>query len=90
MQNPDTATFGNFSKEGPSDEQLREGHTKLTFIGHGIHEKDSTKQCTITVELNGPDPGYTLTSTTVSQAALCLLNVLIESLRIYVSNELLL
>lgn len=68
-------TFGKFTKNGPTQEQLRDTTTKLTFFAQGSSIDNPKKRMNLKAVFVGPDPGYTLTSITVSQAALCLLKV---------------
>lgn len=80
---PHIFTFGHFTKEGPTREQVETTRFSLTLIGkgwsssltgsdpHSEPSKPFDKEMTVVV--NGRDPGYLATSTCTIQAGLTIL-----------------
>jgi short subunit dehydrogenase-like uncharacterized protein len=78
---PSIFTFGMFSKEGPSREQVAESSFQVIFIGKGwdeplsgpTDEPQEPPHKVIVGRVRGPEVAYVATSTFINQAAITLL-----------------
>lgn len=74
-------SFGMFSKEGPTREQIRDASFRTVIVGKGWAERltepsdepTSPPNKTVIVEVKGKDPGYVATSTCLVQSGFTLL-----------------
>ncbi|XP_059841566.1 saccharopine dehydrogenase a, tandem duplicate 1 [Hypanus sabinus] len=74
---PEFFSFGYFTKQGPTKQQMEGTSFSFTFFGEGYKEgqdpeagKPSVKICT---QVRGPEPGYIATSMAMVQAAVTIL-----------------
>lgn len=79
---PHIITFGQFSKDGPTREQVLSTSAEMLVVGKGYKNKMSTPEdepayppgeVTKTLKIKVPDPGYVATSTLMNQAAVTLI-----------------
>ena len=78
---PEIFTFGMFSKNGPSREQIDNTKFRLTLVGKGWSKKmddpqtepDGDLDKKVIAQVEGKDPGYVATSTCLIQAGLTIL-----------------
>lgn len=73
LKYPRVFTFGVFSKEGPTAEQIEGTKFSLSFFAKAL-KPDGTEIAHIETRASGPEPGYSATSKIVLSAALTLLN----------------
>ncbi|KAK7365047.1 hypothetical protein VNO80_13821 [Phaseolus coccineus] len=78
LKYPSIFTFGGFSKNGPSEEEIASASFKMWFIGHGFSNESlaaegNTKPDTeIITRVMGPEMGYVTTPIILVQCALIL------------------
>jgi len=78
---PSFFTFGQFSKEGPTRQQVTEGSTTFTLVGEGWKYKlseptdqhESKPDTKLKLVITGPEPAYPLTSMCMVQAGMVIL-----------------
>lgn len=68
---PSFFTFGIVKASRPKDEKLKKSSFEIIFFGKSLESSKEIKMC-----ITGPDPGYITTSICLSQASLCLLDIL--------------
>eukprot|EP00850_Spirogloea_muscicola_P020332 SM000212S06925 [mRNA] locus=s212:190563:193062:- [translate_table: standard] len=79
LQYPRFFSFGLFSRQGPSQEQIDGTSFFIDFLAKGYSSADlvekplSPPDLKLATRLSGPEPGYEATSMIVTQAALCML-----------------
>ncbi|XP_073528932.1 saccharopine dehydrogenase-like oxidoreductase [Phyllobates terribilis] len=77
LKYPKFFSFGYFSKEGPTERQMKESSFSLTFFGEGYSQgidpqqgKPNVKICT---QVSGPEAGYVATPIAMVQAGMTIL-----------------
>ncbi|KAF4659192.1 hypothetical protein FOL47_007689 [Perkinsus chesapeaki] len=81
LKYPKLFTFGYFSHEGSTMEQLEEAGYQIDFFGKGFSSKKAQEEhpdqpdVEVKASVHGPDPGYIGTSRMFSQLALVLLTL---------------
>ncbi|KFM60362.1 Saccharopine dehydrogenase-like oxidoreductase, partial [Stegodyphus mimosarum] len=81
LKYPSFFTAGNFSRTGPTRQQVKEGFTKCILYGEGWEDKlpqpgdryPSKPDKRIKLTITGPEPGYDFTSILMVQSALVIL-----------------
>ncbi|MED6110090.1 hypothetical protein PIB30_039721 [Stylosanthes scabra] len=77
---PSLFTFGVFSKNGPTDEEIESASFKMWFVGHGYSKKSVAAEgnrkpdMEIITRVMGPEMGYVTTPIILIQCALVLLS----------------
>ena len=79
LKYPEFFSKGIFSKQNPTDEQLRQTSFEITFMTKGYRSKtipvdNSEPDCQVKVIVRGPELGYIATPRIVLQCALALLH----------------
>lgn len=70
LKYPSLFTCGRVKPGGPSEDMLRKSSFEILFFGHNPENGEKKKMV-----VKGPDPGYHTTAICISQAGLCLLNL---------------
>ncbi|QHO17241.1 putative mitochondrial saccharopine dehydrogenase-like oxidoreductase [Arachis hypogaea] len=80
LKYPSVFTFGGFSKNGPSKEEVESASFKMWFVGHGYSKKNVATErnrkpdMEIITRVMGPEMGYVTTPIILIQCALVLLS----------------
>ncbi|XP_020970708.1 probable mitochondrial saccharopine dehydrogenase-like oxidoreductase At5g39410 isoform X2 [Arachis ipaensis] len=80
LKYPSVFTFGGFSKNGPSEEEVESASFKMWFVGHGYSKKNVATErnrkpdMEIITRVMGPEMGYVTTPIILIQCALVLLS----------------
>ena len=79
---PSFFTAGTFTRQGPSEEEMRRTSFSMDFYAegnvilgpkHGPHQTSGAKRVTLRTRVRGPEPGYVATPIMVSECAMVLL-----------------
>lgn len=80
LKYPSIFSLGGFSKQGPSEEEVKSASFKMWFVGHGFSSEslsakaDSKPDMEVITRITGPEMGYVTTPIILIQCALILLS----------------